>query len=48
MGRRKKLTPGEKFAAGVLGIAMFPFALTLGTFKAWDKKHSVHKRRRRR
>jgi hypothetical protein len=47
MGRRKKLSSGEKIAAGVFGIVMFPLVLTWETAKLWDKKHSVHKRRRR-
>lgn len=47
MGRKKKLTPGEKLLAGTLGVAMFLFALTLGTYKNWDKKHGGRKRRRK-
>lgn len=48
MGRKKKLTPGEKLLAGTLGLAMFPFMLTLETSKHWAKKHHEYPYNRKR
>lgn len=48
MKKKKKLTPNEKVLAGAIGAVIFPFALTLGVYKEWDKKHGGGKKRRRR
>ena len=41
-------SPEKKALAGAIGVAVFPLALTLGCYKAWDKKHNRKGKHRRR
>ena len=41
-----KLSPTEKVAATAFGVAVFPIALTLGTYQQWKKKKYTKRRKR--